>query len=417
MERTSWGLTDPGLVRPNNEDAIYRDDEIGLYVVADGVGGHSAGEQASRTAVETLSRAGRHLHRLVELYDEDPNNDQARRDVFDSLQEAVERANHHIFGYAQQKLDFRGMMTTGSVVLLSRSAAFVAHVGDSRIYLHREGEMEQLTTDHTLAEALVEAGQLSRDEIADYAFRNILARALGEQGTVEVDLLYVDLRPLDRLLLCSDGITGYAELTAINAVITNTDGENPAADLIELANKGGGGDNSTAIVVELTASDAETDSVITQRVPLEHTVKVDLLQNLFFCHHLSPEERMKVLRYVHEVHFEEGECVVEQGAEGQELYMVVEGELDVRVDSVLVNQVKPGGHFGEIALVSGQKRSAEVIARTPVRAFRMAREGFYDLGKKEQAIAVKMLWAFTQSLANRVMELSQDVVDERKKQE
>ena len=97
--------------------------------------------------------------------------------------------------------------------------------------------------------------------------------------------------------------------------------------------------------------------------------------------------------------------------------MVVEGELDVRVDSVLVNQVKPGGHFGEIALVSGQKRSAEVIARTPVRAFRMAREGFYDLGKKEQAIAVKMLWAFTQSLANRVMELSQDVVDERKKQE
>ena len=414
MDRKSWARTDPGRKRPNNEDALFRDDDLGLYVVADGVGGAAAGEEASQTAVRVIAHGGPRLRRLVEAYDREPDAENARRAVFDALQDAIERANNEVFASARSDVKLKGMMTTLTVVLMSRSAAFVGHVGDSRLYLVREGVLEQVTTDHTLAEMMVQAGRITRDEVETFAFSNVLARAVGEKPSVEIDLLYVDLMPEDTLLMCSDGLTGYAALDDIRRTLEVERPDDPAARLVRLANAGGGGDNITVVVAQLHAAHDELVTCITQLQPMGHTVKADFLKNLFFCRHLSQEERVKLLRYVHEVRAAASDIVVRQGDDGQDLFVVVEGQLEVLVGGVVVTQIESGGHFGEIALVRGEKRSATVRACGDVRLFRLSRDGFYDLGRKDQGIAVKMLWAFAQTLAGRVMTLSEDLVEARK---
>ncbi len=414
MNRKSWARTDPGRKRPNNEDALFVDDEMGLYVVADGVGGAAAGEQASQTAVRVIAHAGPRLRRLVDAYDSQMDRDNSRRAVFDALQDAVERANGEVFTSAHSDPNLKGMMTTLTVALVSSEAAFVAHVGDSRLYLLRDGPLEQVTTDHTLAEMMVQAGRITRDEVSTFVFSNVLVRAIGEKPAVEIDLLYVDLMPEDTLMLCSDGLTGYASEDDIRRTLNSERPDGPAARLVRLANAGGGGDNISVVVARLRAADDELITHITRIQPMPHTVKADFLKNLIFCRHLGQEERVKLLRYVHEQIASRGEVIVRQGDDGQDLFVVVDGELDVFVDDIAVTRIGRGGHFGEIALVRGEKRTATVRARDEVRLFRLSRDGFYDLSRKDQGIAVKMLWALSQTLAGRVKKLSQDLVDVRK---
>ncbi len=411
MQRVSWGATDAGLIRDRNEDCILREDRHGLYVVADGVGGEAAGDRASRMSIKGITAVAAELSDLVKKADND-DGEASRRAVFDALQACVERVNQDIYSAAKSDEDLRGMMTTVTIVLLARSAAYIAHVGDSRVYLVRDRALDQLTTDHTLAEELVRAGRLSRDEVGQFRFRNVLARAVGEKPRVDVDLLYVDLMPDDRLLLCTDGLSDFVDGRDILDLLLDKRAEDPSTALIEAANDHGGGDNISSVVVDVTLTKEESKTEILA-MPMDHGSKISVLSTLFFCRHLTNDELMKVLRYIHEMHFARGATVVRQGEDGQDLYMLVEGQLSVAVDGVRVNTMREGAHFGEIALVSGQRRSAEVKAETDVRVFQMSRAGFYDLSQKDQSIAVKMLWAFSQTLAKRVIRLSHDVANAR----
>ncbi len=411
MRGESWACTDPGLIRAVNEDCVWADDALGVYVVADGLGGHAAGDLASRTTVAAVQSCAGELRRLADAADAG-GDEASRRAVFDCLQATVEQANRDVFERARDDEDLRGMMSTVSLAVLARQAAYVAHVGDSRVYLDRDGTLDQLTVDHTLAEELIRAGRMTRDELPAFRYKNVVARALGEKATVQVDLLYVDLRVGDRLLLCSDGLTDYVALAEVQRTLRRHPGT-PAESLVQCANDHGGGDNISAVVVRVDATPEEATTTITAVVPMEHTQKVDLLGQLYFCQHLTPDERMKVLRYIHEEVANPGDVVVQEGDEGADFYLLVEGAADVSVAGVTVNQMQAGQHFGEIALVSGQRRSATVVATAESRLFRMSRGGFYDLSKKDQAIAVKMLWVFSQTLAQRVTELSHQVASSR----
>lgn len=413
MERASFGVTDVGLIRDRNEDCVLFDDELGLYAVADGVGGHAAGDRASKMALQGLMDVAAELRELADQADQQ-GGEASRRAVFDALQAVTERANQDIYAAAQGDEDLRGMMTTLTVVLLAANAAYIAHVGDSRAYLLRDRALDLLTVDHTLAEELVRAGRLTRQEVATFTFRNVLARAIGEKAQVDVDLLFFDLLADDRLLLCSDGLTDFVDANDVLAHLMDTRAANPAQALIDTANDHGGGDNVSAVVIDLSMTVEESRTDITAIRPMDHTSKISVLSALFFLRHLTDEELMKVLRYVHEVHCQQGEVVVQQGEDGQDLFLVVEGVLSVLVDGVRVNTLKEGAHFGEIALVSGQRRSAQVQAETDVRLFQMSRAGFYDLTQKDQRVAIKMLWAFSQTLGKRVTLLSHDLATARK---
>jgi protein phosphatase len=225
--------SDVGRVREGNEDAYLVDDAMGLVAVADGMGGHRAGEVASATALEALRAAitsGR------------------------PLREAIEDANRAVFTKSLTDTSLRGMGTTLTAgTLVSGGTVLVGHVGDSRAYLFHDGELEQVTIDHSLVEELVREGRLTADEAAVHPQRSIITRALGVDESVEVDVYPVTLSPGDRLLLCSDGLTGMVHADTIAATLRREDDPARAAQqLVDAANAAGGEDNITVLVVAVT---------------------------------------------------------------------------------------------------------------------------------------------------------------------
>jgi PPM family protein phosphatase len=223
--------TDVGRGRPENEDNLLVDREHGLYAVADGMGGHRAGEVASATAIETLKEAylgGRRLD------------------------EAVAAANAAVYAKGADDASMRGMGTTLTAIALEGEAtALLGHVGDSRAYLMRGGSVTQVTDDHSLVEQLVREGRLTPEEAQNHPQRAIITRALGIDAEVEVDTYRIDLRPGDRLLICSDGLTNMLSDDTIAATLRRHADPQQAADtLVDMANQAGGDDNITVVILD-----------------------------------------------------------------------------------------------------------------------------------------------------------------------
>ncbi|HEX2050769.1 MAG TPA: Stp1/IreP family PP2C-type Ser/Thr phosphatase [Actinomycetota bacterium] len=229
--------TDVGQVRDGNEDSYLLDEP--LFAVADGMGGHLAGDVASSLAVDVI-REGAGEQRVSDG---------------DALAALVRNANARIYEKAQADASLRGMGTTCTLLLVRDDHAELAHVGDSRAYLFRAGELSQLTEDHTLVERMVREGRLSKDEAQHHPQRSIITRALGVDATVDVDVLSVELSEGDRLLLCSDGLTSMIDTGAIARILSDEADPQAAADrLVEEANGAGGEDNITVVVVDMTTA-------------------------------------------------------------------------------------------------------------------------------------------------------------------
>ena len=240
--RLEWAaLSDRGRRRTTNEDAFLADSGLGLFVVADGMGGHAAGEVASRLAVDTLRQALLELAPLAE-----PRA---------ALESAVRLANQAIFEQTLQQQDLQGMGTTVVFLLAAPAVAWIGHVGDSRAYRIRAGAIQQLTHDHSWVGEQVRQGLLSPEEARKHPWRNVVTRALGSKDRVEVDLDAEPLRPGDTILLCSDGLnTMLGEEQILDAVRgAGNNLEEACRQLVERANKRGGEDNVTVLL--LTASE------------------------------------------------------------------------------------------------------------------------------------------------------------------
>jgi PPM family protein phosphatase len=237
MNVRSGARTDVGLVREGNEDSYLIDDP--LFVVADGMGGHLAGDVASSTAIEVISDEARSAS------PEDP----------ESLATLVQHANAAIYGKSQGDSALHGMGTTCTLVVVGDHIAQFAHVGDSRAYLLRGGELSQLTEDHTLVNRMVREGRLSAEEADHHPQRNIVTRALGVDAHVTVDTAGVQVHEGDRLLLCSDGLTSMVDGSTIRETLAGEDDPQQAADrLVDLAIQAGGEDNVTVLILDLSNS-------------------------------------------------------------------------------------------------------------------------------------------------------------------
>jgi protein phosphatase len=238
-----------GRKRATNEDAFYVDDELGLYVVADGMGGHAAGEVASREAVDTLygmvKRGVRGLRELV-----DPVADADARAACRLMESAVQAATYFVFSIAEIDRDKSGMGTTLSALLLLGDYAVVAQVGDSRIYCVQGEGVEQITEDHTLIAWQLKQGLITPQEAARSPHKNVITRAVGNREYVQVDTRCVPLAAGMRFLLCSDGLHGYLKEKDIPSTVA-LGGEAAVARFVRLANDRGGKDNITAVIVEI----------------------------------------------------------------------------------------------------------------------------------------------------------------------
>ena len=224
--------TDIGKLRKQNEDAAWFDEARAVFAVADGMGGHLAGEVASRMAIEAVQRMAR----------------ENERPGIAALREAVACAHETILAHAQDHIECAGMGTTLSVLWLGENYAYIAHVGDSRIYRLREGSLTQITQDHSLVEELVRAGLITREQARTHPRRNIITRALGTHGAHEPALLVPDVQDGDVVLLCTDGLTGMVPDDEIERTLRDCGIEAAADRLLALALDAGGRDNVTLIL-------------------------------------------------------------------------------------------------------------------------------------------------------------------------
>lgn len=248
IQTRSAARTDIGRHRAVNQDAYLNDDAMGLYIVADGMGGHAAGEVASQEAVDTIfGMVKRGLHTMPDL--RGAISEPKVRAACRMMEGAVQAATYLIFAMAEFDRTKSGMGTTISALLALGEYAVFAQVGDSRIYQLREQSLAQLTEDHTLISWQLKQGLISEEEARRSPHKNIITRAVGNRDYVQVDTGLVDLMPGDRYLLCSDGLHGYLRVPEIPAMLDGLT-EDVASKLINLANARGGRDNITAVVVE-----------------------------------------------------------------------------------------------------------------------------------------------------------------------
>lgn len=244
--------TDRGRTRKRNEDAYHVGDSV--FAVADGMGGHLAGDVASATALLPVKSLDGQVF---------PDSASAQAALLD----AVLAANAAVVRKAADEPDLRGMGTTLTAAIVEGRRLHVAHVGDSRAYLFRDGDLIQLTRDHTLVAHLIEEGQISEEEAAHHPHRSIITRAIGVDVDLDVDTMTIDLQDGDQLLLCSDGLTGPVDDTTIEDILSADLAITEAAsDLIDTANEAGGPDNITVVLLRFEDDEAREGTASTATV-------------------------------------------------------------------------------------------------------------------------------------------------------
>ena len=226
-----------GMRRTNNEDAIYINEQKNLYLVADGMGGCNAGEVASSTAISAF----------VEAMENAENGE-----TLDKMMSAIAQCNKKVYQKSRENVEFLDMGTTLVAVTVENEKMFIVHVGDSRVYLFRENNLQQITTDHSYVMELVKIGSITREEAEVHPKRNIITRAIGIREEVEADTVIEDVKQGDKLLLCTDGLSNMVskgEMTKI--LIEQCSTEEKVKKLVVLANEKGGLDNISLILIEI----------------------------------------------------------------------------------------------------------------------------------------------------------------------
>lgn len=397
--RTHASRTDPGKKRNHNEDALLALPDLGIFVVADGVGGRACGEVASAICVDAFRDASAMLTQRLAAF-EDASSIDTRNAVLTAMDEVLQTASRRIYETAEAE-GRAGMTTTVVSVVVGRATAFLAHVGDSRAYLVREGELRQLTEDHSMVNELVRTGKMTYEEARASRHRHVITRAVGLYPTVQPSLAAVDLLPGDRIVLCSDGLSDVVAPEIILEEGGRRDLEGAVDTLLQTALDRGGPDNITVIVIDPDRSE-RTD---------EMAARAGMLEALFLFEDLPYSARLQVGRIVEEHYFAPGELLVQQGTPGTSMFVVLEGEVAVLVNGVEMARFGAGEHFGELALADDQPRSASVAGVSFGSAISISSEQLREFCRREPELGNELLWKMMRVMGQRLRRTNLLVAD------
>jgi len=400
MELSFWAATDVGKKRETNEDNFLVDKKLSLFVVADGMGGHASGEVASQLAVHEFRNAVDAGRDPIERFAKAEAGVRPN-EVLSLLENAIQTAGQAIYHKGQAEPEKRGMGTTCSALLIAGDRGFIAHVGDSRIYMLRAGQVVQLTEDHSLVNELIRRGRVTKEtfETSQYkAYKNAVTRAVGVYETVQGDTIDFEILPGDQFLLCSDGLHAYLDDARIVEALKGDDVKLLPKRFIDLANTGGGHDNITAIVVRVEGQPAAADDRAA-----ELARKVDVLRKMPLFRHLIYKEILRLLNVTTVREYAPGEEIIKEGTPGDEMYILLRGKIRLHKNDAFITHLEPGSHIGEMALIDRrQPRSASATAEERSRVLLLSRRDFYEIIRKEPQLSTKLLWSFTQVLAERL---------------
>jgi len=288
--------------------------------------------------------------------------------------------------------------------VLGAGVAYVAHVGDSRVYLMREGKIYRITRDHTFEQHLRDHPELQPHYPDATRYSHVLTRCVGSAPHVEVDTVLVELEDGDRLLMCSDGLTGYLSGAEIATFGRREDGQELVEALVDASLSQGGRDNVTALVVEISEIEAgDFQRHPTRRDSLD---KVQLLRDMELFDELDMPELLRVVRHVYVREFRSGDSLVQRGDEVDGLYIIVSGEVSVRLGEKVLSRIEPGGYFGELALFGEPVRSADAFAEEGGEALFLSREHLRELVTEDPALGNKLLWRLLAGASRLLQEIA-----------
>lgn len=380
--------------RDNNEDAMLCLPRQGVFAVSDGMGGLDAGEVASQMAIESLQEAVPRINKLRGQLAEGGGSEHkiALADLLDDLfQETTATIHRH--GISRQ-LRLGATLTTG---ILTSSSMFITHVGDSRFYIVRDGKAAPLTEDHSVAALRLRQGKITREQYATSDKRNLLYQALGVVHEVEPDFLEIELEDSDILLFCSDGVWGSLSNKQISNLARFDDMQDAARYLVDTAFRQGSDDNLTAVVYRY-------------RKPLVARENWEwLLRGSPLFSHFTHAERLRLAPFLHEVEASPGAVLCQEGELGEELFVLLEGEVVITRHDVELVRLQPPRHFGEIALALRCARTATVTATTACRLLVMHRDQVDDLIRRSPRLGARFTTRLLENLARRVVSLSDRV--------
>lgn len=404
MEIAFWAATDVGRVREHNEDNFLVDKRLRLFIVCDGMGGHAAGEVASAMSVRVVREVVSKQRELIDQVNESPHNEELCKVVLGQLEFAIKEANRRVFEASRDDESKRGMGTTCCLLLLTSRKAFVAHVGDSRVYLLRQGQVLQLTEDHSLYNEMVRLGKIRRGDKVKLPNKNAVTRAVGVREQVEVDTLEFDLAPQDRFLVCSDGLCGYFKAEEqIRLMMTSGDVKEVTELSIAFALESGGKDNVTAIIVDVLKLGAQDSLSAPQRVVFDN------IDDIPYFQYLSDKERQHLvgLGTTRVAHM--GETIFSRDDPDAPLCVVVEGEMEVLQEGRAALTLHAGDYLGAVALIDGLATPRDGMTTKESVLFLLSKAQFTKLLQHSPELAVKLMWNFLQVMASRVRDLETSV--------
>jgi serine/threonine protein phosphatase PrpC len=389
--------TDRGLVRPRNEDALLADPLHQVFAVFDGVGGQAGGAEASKIAANQLATVVGAHRDLLESF---AAGHVSVHELADLLETAIHQASAAIQRHSREHTELIGMATTAAVLLISGSHAFVAHVGDSRVYLLRQGVLHPLTEDHRVMSDLRRRGRAPEGHIGQ-VFQDALTRALGVLNSARADLLDLETLPGDRFVLCTDGVHGVLEDETLLALLTTKEPDDAVLRVMQATHEGGAPDNATLVVVDVRDDDtAERAQRVRRQLEALHGVTV--------FRYLPFADLVRVAGIASERELKAGDDVFLEGELGESLFVILSGRASVLKSGIEIARLVPGGHFGEMSLIERSPRTATVRATTPLSLLVIERSNFFAL-LGEEATAVKLLWGLVRMMNARLRATSDEL--------
>ncbi len=406
MHVHGFAATDVGQQRDHNEDSFMVDDDLGLYIVCDGVGGHAAGEVASALAVETVRDfMKRHRATLKKTAEGAVSLSHVSRLV----EEAIQKACQTVYDQAHSSHEHYGMGTTITLLLRVGDRGIMGHVGDSSLYMYRNGYVHKLSDDHTFVAELIRNGVLEPENAANSPYSNVLTRALGKTSSVQVDILELDLIPDDVFMLCSDGLSNYLnESKELGGFLGEDELQNVPELLIAIANHRGGSDNITCVIVQACIAEDEDDDVEMQR-STEFMLRVDTLQSVYLFRGLSMKEIAQVLSTCHDRRYNPKDVIIKGGEACASISIILMGSVSVWRKNTRLADLGPGSHIGEMSCLQRRPAIATVVAEEVCRCLEVGYNELELVMQQNPRLGLKIMTNLSQQLATRLDETNRQL--------
>jgi len=392
-------LSDMGRRMDTNEDAALAMPEVPLFALADGSG-------ALWPATVTLKALSAEASHLVEFQakvaaEQDTSSRLAVGHFFESV---FNTAGRLVKEEMARRAEGRATSTAVALTLMG-PFAYVAHVGDSRAYLFRDGKLRCLTTDHTLAMLQMKRGELSAEEYATSPYRKTLTQAIGVTAEIRPDIAEIRIAPGDLLLLCTDGLHRMVPDKRIAEILAEPGPlDERALHLVQAANDGGGKDNVTVQLVPVLALSAEAQSA-QDGARKERLDVARVLGKCFLFQKITEAERLLIAPYFEYQAYESGDVVCREGDPGDSLYVVVQGKLRVTFQRAHLIDIGPGGWAGEIALAREGPRTATLTAKDKVVLLVLTRQRFFEIMRRRPALGTQLALPLLEFVGARVIDL------------